>query len=250
MKKRIAAAAMVALAGVLAVSGCSAGLPSTGGGQVPEATQEAAPTSAKATIAPEELSEIVDADVEKTVTSLNDECDALIAGIDSYETYKAKTDEIQAFYNKVVSETDALGIRLRQYSVNCANAVLSSDLSHGEMYDELEVIYDEIYDDAGDDLYDSIYDDLFKKLYDAFYDGVIQDAYDVVGYGEWSETLSDAYDMYTDGLSDTYESIVDCRSDVYGFCTDVRSKVFSDKLEKAQEEIDDFQEDIDKLQED
>lgn len=256
MKKNVAfIASTFALASALSLSGCGgngAGAQAAAGSQPAAASQSGkgaagAVLSPKGKLAADDLADTVDADVEKTVTALTEECDALIAEIDSFEAYTSNIDKTQAFYDKVLAETDAIGIRMRQYSVDCASTVMAGDRSSGQMYDDLEVIYEDVYDGAGGDIYDGIYEDLFEKLYDAFYNGVVKDAYDSVGYGEWSETSSAAYEMYSDAQSDVYKSISDFQSDVYKFSSDVRSKLFNDKMEKAEKEITDFQEDIDKL---
>lgn len=257
MRKNIAlAASMVALAGVLGVAGCS------GGGSGAQTAQNGTQTSGQLTdgskstamskkgdIAVDELGDVASADVESVVASLNEELDGLVAETGTIEAYVEKIEKVQGYYDKVLSETEALCVRLRQYGVNCANTVLGSDRTNGQMYDDLEVIYDDLYDSAGEDAYDAIYDDLFERLYDAYYDGVVSDAYDSMGYGEWSEISSAAYEMYSDAKSEVYEIISDCRSDIYEFGSDVRGDVFADKFERAQKEIADFQEDIDEMTE-
>lgn len=260
MKKgMIVAMSAVALVGVLGASGCGA---NAGGAQgVTGAQGQAEQSSSSKTdgegiislagnsnaIAPDDLAAIADEDVEKTVASLNQQYEALVAECGSFDAYQANVDKVQAYYDTVLAETKALGIRLREYAANCAAYVLASGRTPGQMYDDLEVLYDDLYDSAGDDLYDAVYDDLFGNLYDAFYNGVVGDGYDVIGYGEWSEVSSAAYEMYSDASSDAYEIISDCRSEIYEFSSDVRGDVFSDKLDKAKKELSEFQEDIEKL---
>ena len=262
MRKNIAVAVSVAaIAGVLSLSGCGA---KDGGAKGASGTQGQGTQASSSesngkdifslasnanAIAPDDLAAIADEDVEKTVASLNEQYEALIAECGSFDAYQANVDKVQAYYDTVLAETNALGIRLREYAANCASYVLASDRTSGQMYDDLEVIYDDLYDSAGDDLYDAVYDDLFGNLYDAFYDGVVKDGYDSMGYGEWSEISSAAYDMYSDAMSDAYDLISDCRSDIYDFGSDVRGDVFGDKLDKAKKELSKFQEDIEKLKE-
>lgn len=251
-KSGFAIVATAALASVLSLSACGGTAAQPSGTDQSTSTQDNTDKKAQSAskggkISTDDLSNVAGEDVEKTVSALNEECDTLIAEIDSFEAYTANVDKVQAFYDKLVAESNAIGIRMRQYSLGCANYVLDSNLSHGQMYDELEAVYDDIYWDAGDDLYDALYSDMFEKLYDAFYNGVVKDGYDTVGYGEWSEVSSDAYDMYSDAMSDVYDSISDWRSDVYDFSSDTRSKLFGDKMEKAQKEVDDFQDKINKL---
>lgn len=249
MKRNVAiAASMVALTGVLSLTGCGASAPSGSGEQV--VAKDAGKKDSlfgKKGIAPDDLASTAEGDVEKTVESLNKQYEELVAKVNSFDAYRENVDSVQAYYDGVLAETRDLGIRLRQYAADCASYVLSSGCTPGQMYDDLEVLYDDLYDGAGDDFYDGIYDDLYGSLYDAFYSGVVEDGYDLIGYGEWSELSSAAYDMYSDSMSEVYELISDCRSDIYEFSSDIRSDVFNDKTDKAKEELDEFREDIDKL---
>lgn len=252
MKKRVVGAvSMAALVGVLGLSGCGATAPA-GSGEAPEpmSTESSkSPLSGKGKIAPEDLATVVDVDVEKTLGSLQEQYEALVTEVNTFDAYREHVDAVQAYYDSVLTETKELAIRMRQYAADCANHVLASGRTPGQMYDDLEVIYDDLYDGAGDDLYDGIYDELFDQLYDAFYEGVVRDGYDVIGYGEWSEISSAAYEMYSDARSEAYELISDCRSDIYEFGSDVRGDVYGDKLDKAEKELEKFQEKTAKLKE-
>ena len=138
-------------------------------------------------------------------------------------------------------------IRLCDYALNYAQIILSSDMDTDDMYDELDIIYDSIYDGAGDDIYDEIYDGILDDMYDAFYDGVLDEAYDTVEYKDWADARSNEYDLWSDARSDVYDTNSDMRSEVYGFASDVRSEVYSDDIVKAYKEINDFAEDIAKM---
>lgn len=252
MRKNIAiVASMVALTGVLSLTGCGESAAPQGSVGAPASTSANAKSpvlsQGKGKIAPDDLGDKATEDVEKTVASFEAQYEELVAQVNSFDAYKANVDAVQAYYDTVLQDTKNLCIRMRQYAADCANYVLSTNRTPGQMYDDLEVIYDDLYDGAGDDLYDAVYDDLFGNLYDAFYDGVVSDGYDLIGYGEWSELSSAAYEMYSDAHSDAYELISDCRSDIYEFGSDVRGDVFSDKLDKAKKELAKFQEDIDEL---
>lgn len=254
MRKSVAiTASMLALAGVLSLTGCGGATASESGGtaavESPSNGKGVLSSVGKKGIAPEELSEVAEKDVEDTLEALNVQYEDLIAKTGTFDAYRENIDAVQAYYDLVEQETRDLGIRLRQYAADYAANVLASERTPGQMYDDLEVIYDDLYDGAGDDLYDGVYDDLFGNLYDAFYSGVVKDGYDIIGYGEWSEISSAEYDRYSDAQSEVYELISDARSDIYEFGSDVRSDVFGDKVEKAEKELAKFQEKIDKLKE-
>lgn len=193
------------------------------------------------------LAEIVATDVEDTIFTLTAEYDKLVADIDTYDKYLENTDRIEAFYAKVFADTQALCIKMREYSVDYAETILSSDNSNDDKYDDFDELYDSIYEDAGDEIYDGIYDGILDDMYDDFYDGILDDAYDDTPYDEWSDARSNEYEWWSDTRSDVYEEWSDFRSDVYEFWSDMRSELWSDDIEKAEENIADFQEDIEKL---
>ena len=251
-KRAIVAVSAAALMGVLGMSGCGSTVPAGSGTNSAQGAASADKgsffTARKDAIAPEDLSAVAEEDVEKTVSALNGKFDELVAQVGTFDAYRGHVDAVQAYYDSVLAETKALGIRMGRYAADCASCVLADDRTPGQMYDDLEVIYDDLYDGAGDDVYDAIYDDLFERLYDAFYDGVVRDGYDVIGYGEWSEISSAAYEMYSDAMSEAYELISDARSDIYEFASDVRGDAYSDKIEKAEKELEKFREKVAELE--
>lgn len=251
MRKKLVMALCAAVM-TLCIAGCSGG-GAAGGNQAAESNRSdgksaAAPASQpQGSIPAGELEAVVTADVESVVAALNAEYEVLATDIDAYEKYVGNVEAVEAFYAKTLEETENLGIRLRQYSVDCATAVFASDRTNGQKYDDFEVVYDIVYEDARDEIYDEIYDGILKNMYGLFYDGILKDAYDSVGYGEWSEVLSHEYDLWSDTCSDVYDAYSDLSSDIYGFYSDVRSELYGDDLERARKKTGDFQEDIDSL---
>ncbi len=189
------------------------------------------------------------ADIESTVSSLTAAYEALTADIATYDDYVANVDRVEAFYTTVLEETRNLCIRLREYGADYVDSVLSSGLTCDEMYDELDVLYDDLYDDAGGDVYDEIYDDLMGDLYDVFYDGILKDAYDTVDYSDWADTHSNEYDFWSDAHSDIYDEWSDFHSDIYDLWSDVRGELWDDDLDRAAEKLADFRADLQSLKE-
>ncbi len=189
----------------------------------------------------------LDQDVEDTVSSLTAEYEQLIEEINTYDKYIDNTSKIQDFYNKICDTNAAMCVRMREYALLYANLIMNSDTSSADKYDNIEGIYDDVYNDALDDIYDNIYDELLDDLYDTYYDGLLDDAYDTAPYREVSDAQSDEYDMLSDTRHDVYDDISDCRSDVYDFYTDIRKQLWKNNTEKAQKKIDDFQKDIESL---
>lgn len=196
----------------------------------------------------EELDEVVSTDVENTISAIKSEYEKLVADIDTYEKYLENTDKVEAFYEQICEDTKYLCIRMREYSLNYAEAIMASDKSNNDKYKNFEKLYDCIYDDAGDDIYDDIYDGILDDIYDDFYDGILDDAYDNgAPYGEWSDARSDEYDWWSDARSDVYDEWSDFRSDVYDFWSDMRSELWDDDIERAEKKIADFRKDIEKI---
>ena len=195
----------------------------------------------------DELEELVMTDVESVIEALSEEYESLLTEIDTYEKYLKNTDSMEDFYKKIYTETRSICIRLRDYSINYAKTILASDKSFDDKYDELDEIYDCIYEDAGDEIYDEVYDGILDEAYDDIYNGILDDAYGDAEYKEWSRVRSNEYECWSDCRSNVYEEWSDCRSDVYEFWSDVRGAIWSDDIEKAYKKIDDFVEDIEKI---
>lgn len=196
----------------------------------------------------EELDEVVSTDVENTISAIKSEYEKLVADIDTYEKYLENTDKVEAFYEQICEDTKYLCIRMREYSLNYAEAIMVSDKSNNDKYKDFKELYDCIYDDAGDDIYDDIYDGILDDIYDDFYNGILDDAYDNgAPYGEWSDARSDEYDWWSDARSDVYDEWSDFRSDVYDFWSDMRSELWDDDIERAEKKIADFRKDIEKI---
>ncbi len=196
----------------------------------------------------EKFENLVMGDVEDTIEALLEEYNLLLADVDTYENYMSNTAAVEGFYEKVYVETVDLGIRLREYSVDMAEEILASDKSFDEKYDDFEIIYDCLYEDAGDEIYDEIYDGILDDMYDDLYDGVLDDGYDNAEYAEWSAARSNEYEWWSDTRSEVYDEWSDCRSDIYDFWSDMRGEMWDDDIERAYKKIEDFVEDIEKLE--
>lgn len=197
-----------------------------------------------------DLDDIVIKDVEDTVAALNTEYEGLKAEIDTYSKYLSNADKMKDFYAKIQGTNYSLCVRMYEYSLDYAESIVNSDMSNDEKYDELEELYDSIYDDAGNEIYDGIYDGILEDMYDDFYDGLLDDAYDneeYSEYSEWSNARSDEYEWWSDTRSNLYEDWSDMRSDIYEFQSDLKSELWSDDIDKALEKIEDFREDVEKL---
>ena len=195
----------------------------------------------------EELEDIVEKDVEETISVLNVEWEELSTEIDTYDKYIANVERIEKYYEQVNTNTEQLCVRLYVYTLNYAELIMESDESIDEKYDMFEDLYDCIYDSAGDELYDEIYDGILDEMYDIFYDGVLDEAYETVPYSDWSDVRSDEYGWWSDARSDVYDKWSDVRSDVYGFWSDIRAELWDDDIEKAAEELDEFRADVEKM---
>lgn len=190
----------------------------------------------------------IETEVENTLAGLNAEWEELSVSVDGYQSYMENMEKIKDFYEKVYSTSQNLCIRMCEYSIEYAEAVLASGNSVDDMYLALEGIYDLIYDNMGDEIYDGIYDGILDEMYDVLYGNALDDKPDGVEYSEWSDARSDEYQMWSDTRADTYEQWSDYRSDVYGFWSDMRSEVFSGDFERANEKVSKFREKVEKMQ--
>ncbi len=189
-------------------------------------------------------------DVEMVVATLTAEYGEIESAVNSYNTYVENADVVKAFYETVLTAQKELNIRMREYALAYAQVIISTEAEHydtNDMYDDLEVLYDVLYEDLGDDIYDEIYDGILDDAHDLLYEDALDDSDAAPSYSEWSDTRSNEYDWWSDCRSDVYDDWSDCRSDIYDFWSDVRSEIYDEDIEKAQGKIDKFQTDIDKL---
>lgn len=197
----------------------------------------------------EELPDLIEKDIDDAVEKITSEFEQVKSENDTYEKYSQNHEQIEQLYEYIDKIDRELCIKLRERSVEYAKFIIASDKSDGDKYDDLEDLYDDVYDDAGDEVYDQIYDGILDDMYDEFYDGVLDDAYDSMEYKEWSDARSNEYKQWSDARSDAYEEWSDFRSDVYKFWSDVRSKTWSGDIEKAEKKISKFEDNIAKMKE-
>ena len=197
----------------------------------------------------EELNELVPQEIDVRVAALNEQYEKLQAEIDTYDKYIGNQEKIKDYYSSVYQDMQDTCIRMREYCVKYAQIILESEKANDEKYDDLEDMYDVIYEDAGEDIYDEYYDGVLEDIYDVYYDGILDDAYDTVEYKEWSNARSEEYERWSDVRSAAYECWSDFRSEVYEFWSDMRSEFWDDDIDRVQEKIQDFQDDILQLKE-
>lgn len=197
----------------------------------------------------DELNELVPQEIDSRVVALNEKYEKLQTEIDTYDKYIANKEKMTDYYVSVYKDMQDTCIRMREYCVKYVQIILESDKANDEKYDDLEEMYDVVYDDAGEDIYDEFYDGVLEDIYDVYYDGILDEAYDTVEYEEWSNARSEEYRNWSDTRSDTYELWSDFRSEVYEFWSDLRSEFWDDDLDRAKDKIRDFQNDIVELKE-
>ncbi len=189
-------------------------------------------------------------EVENSISALQSEMDTLVAEITTFDKYEENVDRMEAFYTKACTDSLLLEICLMEHAVTYAEFIMNSDNDSDDKYDELDELYDVVYEDAGDEFYDGIYDGILEDMYDIFYDVLLDNAYDSVPYEKWLDARSNEYEWWLDARSDCYEIWLDTRSDIYDFWLDLRSATFEKDAEEVTEIITDFQEDIEKLKAD
>lgn len=197
----------------------------------------------------DELSGLVEQDLDNRIAALGEEYEKIKTEIDSYDKYLANRESIKTFYENTYLETRDICIRMREYCLDYARFIMNMEGGKDEKYDSLEELYDIVYDEGGEKVYDEIYDGVLDEIYDVFYDGVLDEAYDNAEYEEWSDARSDEYEFWSDTRGDVYEEWSDARSDIYEFWSDMRGEMWDADFEKAEEVIQEFQDDIIELKE-
>lgn len=254
--RRRAAAVIVAIAAcamtaMLAGCGQDGGAP---GGATTQSSQKAEtgkPVQNRKLPTLDELKTQVDQETKQGIDSLDQEFQALKQKVSTYDQFVAATGDVQAFYAKVTSTTDELGVTMRERALDYANVVLSSGKPWADKYDNIDEMYDRIYDDAGSEIFDGIYDGVLKTAFNELYDGVVKSGLDMAGdYQQWSDVSSEEYERWSEASSDVYQSISDFRSDVYKFYSDIKGRILAKDKERVQEKIDDFTEKVDKVRQD
>lgn len=195
----------------------------------------------------DELDEKLETEIDNTVAALTAESEKLNKDINTFDKYKKNSNKIEDFYEKIVKTNRDLCIRLCEYSLSYAEKIISSDMDSDDKYDELDEIYENVYNDAGDEIYEQIYDGILDDLYKNYYDGILDDAYDTIPYRDWVDARSQEYDWWTDARSDVYDDWTDIRSDIYSFWSDVKGKIYNNEVDKAKEKIERFRKRIIKL---
>lgn len=182
----------------------------------------------------EELETRIGEHLASTIASLNTQWEDLAAAIDTYQKYVENTEQVSAFYQTVIKETDQICILLYEYSAAYARMVLDSDMSDDDKYDAIEGIHDCLYEDACDEINDEIYDGLLGDIKDYFYDGILEDAQDDVDYSDWYDVCSNEYDQWYDTSSEVYDLYYDAASEIYSFYCDMSSELYSGDYERAE----------------
>ncbi len=96
------------------------------------------------------LNNLVAEDVKNSISDLKQKYENLKSEINTYEKYLVNTDKIESFYFEIRETNSSLCYRLYKYSLDYADLIIGSDKTCDEKYDDLDELYDNIYDKAGD----------------------------------------------------------------------------------------------------
>ncbi len=193
----------------------------------------------------EELESHIESNVDDVLDELDNQAASLIEKVFDYNSYTQNYDDIKEFYEIICTKSAQLCTQMQLFAADYAQIILNADESSSDTYDELENLYDLIYEDMGDEIYNRIYDGVLEDLYDAFYDGALDDS-DAAPYSDWSKARSNEYKAWSSARSETYKQWSRFRSDIYKFWSRLRSDTYNEKGERAQKKIDDFRADAQK----
>ena len=111
-----------------------------------------ADSSATSIASYDDLESSIESDTKLALTELSVGWKTLAFSVTDYYSYVEKSTEIEDFYTTVCDTTNTLCLKMREFSIDYAEAVLASGNSSDDMYTDLEGIYDAIYDDMGDEI--------------------------------------------------------------------------------------------------
>lgn len=198
---------------------------------------------------PEDLEFIIDDQVYATIDEIAAECEALTQELDTFDKYAENKDKVDAFYDKVVSATEALCIDLRAYSVDYARLILAHDASNEEKCNLLHhYLCEQILIYYCPQVYD-LYETILPVMYDAYFEGIISDANEAVPYSDWSAARSAELSNWSFACSAVLSELSDCCLDIFGFWSELTGRLTQDDVDGARDTTDAFQNDVEELAE-
>lgn len=196
----------------------------------------------------DEIESAITNDVDNYIKQLNSDWKNLQAKTSTYDLYFQYFDEVADFYQRIVSDSDTLFIKLRKYGLIYVQLILNSGRNYSNQYDDMKGLYDCLYDEACDDLYDEIYNGILDDMFRYYYSGLIDKAYNNVAYSKWSDYSSNEYSNWSEATSAFYQSWSDYSSDIYNFYSDISSAIWNSNTERITKKLSDFQKSIDELE--
>lgn len=191
-----------------------------------------------------ELKTNIKEDYNKTVKELKNEFNELKTKTDTVEKYKKNKDQIKAFYKKIEDKTSEFCKRTKEYTVRYGEIILNSGKDFDAMYDDLDYIHDDIYDEVLSDLEDEMYYGLLDEMSDFYYYGILDDSYYFKSYDEYYDISNDEYKNNSKTASTVYKLIDQTEDKVYKLYSRLVDAIYEDKLDKAKEKLNDFKEDL------
>ncbi len=176
-----------------------------------------------------DILEIINSDVNSTITSLNEKFDLLVSETGSYEEYLENKSKIDEFYLTIEIEMKELGNRIASNSEEYFRYIVAT-VDHDDidaLNGALDEYYDQVVNSACDSVYDGVSNGLLDKILDAYYYGVIDIAYneDKIDYEAYSAASSEAYEQWSDAFSSNYAIWSDMFSLFYNYWADVNSEL-------------------------
>lgn len=191
-----------------------------------------------------ELKVNAEADEKKLTDDLKKDFEELKDKTDTIEKYKENKDNVKDFYKKIVDNTETFCNRAKEYSIKYLELILNSKKSTYDMYDELDKMYEDIYEGILENVYDDIYEELLENMYKQYYEGILEDAYDSLPYEEYSELKSDEYNNYSTTTSEVYNIYSNTTSDIYKLYSSLKGPLYDDNLDKSKETLNNFVENM------
>lgn len=188
------------------------------------------------------------AEEELLYNNLNNERKILCNEVNNYEKYKNNRDKVKGFYDKSLKSSEKFTISLREYALKYTKVIVDSNKETDEIYENLEKIYDEIYDEIATDFYDDVYKGVLNDMYEFYYEDVLtSDSKDITDYNMYLEDRTQQYKWYSETRSSVYTMYLKTKSDIYGFYSKIRRDVYAEDGEALEKDIKEFESEINKM---
>lgn len=152
----------------------------------------------------ETIDEAIEKDYTSKIETLCSEGESLLSEITSYEDYFNNVDKVQAFYEKIVTETEILCRMLQEYAALYTELIINSNLEDEEKAAAMEGVYTIVYKNAYDAIDSQLYRGLLDELTNTFLNGILKSMPEDAWADEYHYLVADEKLWNEDARDDVY----------------------------------------------